>query len=285
MIVLECGGGWIAHWMDRLDEFLESYGWATPELSLTPTEYFQRQCWICFDPGETHRAGAAGRSPARTASSWASDFPHSDAKYPGRRRRAARVHRGHGSRRARAACSAATRCDDVRARGRAGAVVSADLDLLVRGGTVVDGTGAPARTADVAVARRPGRRDRSGRRRPARTEVDRRRRAARHARLRRHPHALRRAAALGPDRVARVVARRHDAADRQLRLHARAEQARRPRVAAAHARPRRGHVGRRARGRRHVPRRHARRLPRRSRRPARRERRRQRRALRGAPRT
>ena len=28
VVVLECGGGWIAHWMDRLDEFLESYGWA-----------------------------------------------------------------------------------------------------------------------------------------------------------------------------------------------------------------------------------------------------------------
>ena len=25
--ILECGGGWIAHWMDRLDEFTESYGW------------------------------------------------------------------------------------------------------------------------------------------------------------------------------------------------------------------------------------------------------------------
>src|SRR5262249_30614287 len=25
--VLECGGGWIGHWMDRMNEFLESYRW------------------------------------------------------------------------------------------------------------------------------------------------------------------------------------------------------------------------------------------------------------------
>jgi predicted TIM-barrel fold metal-dependent hydrolase len=82
VIVLECGGGWIAHWMDRLNEFEESYGWATAQLSLTPEEYFRRQCWISFDPGE--------RTPGRLASLvgadrmiWASDFPHSDAKYPG----------------------------------------------------------------------------------------------------------------------------------------------------------------------------------------------------------
>jgi predicted TIM-barrel fold metal-dependent hydrolase len=80
--VLECGGGWIAHWMDRLDEFLESYGWATPKLSLTPREYFKRQCGISFDPGEiTPKALAPIVGADRFV--WASDFPHSDAKYPG----------------------------------------------------------------------------------------------------------------------------------------------------------------------------------------------------------
>ena len=48
-----------------------------------------------------------------------------------------------------------------------------------------------------------------------------------HPRLRRHPHALRRAAALGPDVLPGVVARGHDAAHRQLRVHARAVRARR----------------------------------------------------------
>ena len=80
--ILECGGGWIAHWMDRLDEFLESYGWATGGLSLTPREYFQRQCWISFDPGEiTSKVLAPIVGADRFV--WASDFPHSDAQYPG----------------------------------------------------------------------------------------------------------------------------------------------------------------------------------------------------------
>jgi uncharacterized protein len=82
VIVLECGGGWIAHWMDRLNEFEESYGWATASLSLTPQEYFQRQCWISFDPGE-RTPGALAPLVGADRFIWASDFPHSDAKYPG----------------------------------------------------------------------------------------------------------------------------------------------------------------------------------------------------------
>jgi hypothetical protein len=68
--------------MDRLGEFLESYGWATPSLSLTPKEYFQRQCWISFDPGET-TAPVLWPLYGADRAIWASDFPHSDAKYPG----------------------------------------------------------------------------------------------------------------------------------------------------------------------------------------------------------
>ena len=80
--VLECGGGWIAHWMDRMDEFLEAYGWATAKLSLTPSEYFRRQCVISFDPGE-HTMSSMARLAGGDHLIWASDFPHSDAKYPG----------------------------------------------------------------------------------------------------------------------------------------------------------------------------------------------------------
>ena len=66
--VLECGGGWIAHWMDRMDEFLDSYSWAAAKMSLAPSEYFRRQCVMSFDPGE-HTMGAMAASRAPTTSS------------------------------------------------------------------------------------------------------------------------------------------------------------------------------------------------------------------------
>jgi predicted TIM-barrel fold metal-dependent hydrolase len=83
VLVLECGGGWIAHWMDRFDEFLPAYDWALPApLSLTPSEYFRRNCVISFDPGE-RTMGAMADLAGEDNLIWASDFPHSDAQYPG----------------------------------------------------------------------------------------------------------------------------------------------------------------------------------------------------------
>ena len=83
VLVLECGGGWIAHWMDRLDEFLEAYDWALDApLSLAPSDYFRRQCLISFDPGERTMDAMADLAGEDNLF-WASDFPHSDAKYPG----------------------------------------------------------------------------------------------------------------------------------------------------------------------------------------------------------
>ena len=82
VVVLESGGGWIAHWMDRLNEFEESYSWAAAPMSLTPEEYFKRQCWISFDPGE-RTPGPLAPLVGVARYIWASDFPHNDAKYPG----------------------------------------------------------------------------------------------------------------------------------------------------------------------------------------------------------
>ncbi|MGH7894997.1 MAG: amidohydrolase family protein, partial [Candidatus Binatia bacterium] len=72
----------VAHWMDRLDEFTESYGWQLLGLSLKPSEYFRRQCYVSFDPGE-HTMGLLAGRIGEDSMIWASDFPHSDAKYPG----------------------------------------------------------------------------------------------------------------------------------------------------------------------------------------------------------
>ena len=80
--ILECGGGWIAHWMDRLDEFTGAYGWQLRHLSLKPSEYFLRQGFVSFDPGE-HTMAAMTAFIGTDTMIWASDFPHSDARYPG----------------------------------------------------------------------------------------------------------------------------------------------------------------------------------------------------------
>ena len=113
-------------------------------------------------------------------------------------------------------------------------------DFVIRGGTVVDGTGAPRRVADVAITdgviseigeRLDGTGARSGRPR-------------RQPRLRRHPHALRRAGVLGPGAVTVVLARRDECGRRQLWLLDRARAARAPRTPRAHAATCRGHVAR-----------------------------------------
>ena len=50
-------------------------------MKLTPTQYFQRQGWISFDPEEATLAlTAKWIGPDRVI--WGSDFPHPDAFYP-----------------------------------------------------------------------------------------------------------------------------------------------------------------------------------------------------------
>lgn len=75
--ILETGGGWIAHWLERLDgkyRLLRAY---TP-LSLKPSEYFQRQCWISVEPDE-ETTPMMMELLGEDRFIWASDYPHVDA--------------------------------------------------------------------------------------------------------------------------------------------------------------------------------------------------------------
>ncbi len=84
VVFLESNGGWIVPWLERLDHHARIFSWDVPGLSMLPSEYFRRQCWISFDPDETTLAFTAG-SPLCGAERiiWASDYPHPDAKFPG----------------------------------------------------------------------------------------------------------------------------------------------------------------------------------------------------------
>ncbi|HZP27527.1 MAG TPA: amidohydrolase family protein, partial [Acidimicrobiia bacterium] len=71
-------------WLERLDHHCRKFQWEVQNLSMLPSEYFRRQCWISFDPDETMLAFTA-QSPLCGADRiiWASDYPHPDAKFPG----------------------------------------------------------------------------------------------------------------------------------------------------------------------------------------------------------
>src|SRR5262245_30316714 len=83
-IMLEANGGWLVPWLERLDHHCRKYQWEVENLTMLPSEYFRRQCWISFDPDEAMLAMTA-RSPLVGADRiiWASDYPHPDAKFPG----------------------------------------------------------------------------------------------------------------------------------------------------------------------------------------------------------
>jgi predicted TIM-barrel fold metal-dependent hydrolase len=77
VLLLETGGGWIAHFLERLDAKYKHLGWKT-DMKQKPSDYFRRQCWISFDPDETTLPAMVERCGAERFM-WASDFPHFDA--------------------------------------------------------------------------------------------------------------------------------------------------------------------------------------------------------------
>src|ERR1700720_1332844 len=79
---LESGGGWIAPWLDRMDRHFDDQGFNDSGLSMRPSELFQRNCWISFEPVEGCLGVLADYiGPHKIL--WATDYPHPDGFFPG----------------------------------------------------------------------------------------------------------------------------------------------------------------------------------------------------------
>lgn len=78
-VILEAGSGWIAHWLERLDnKYKVSKSFAG--IKEKPSTYFQRQCWISVEPDE-ETTEAMVELLGEDKFVWASDFPHADAEF------------------------------------------------------------------------------------------------------------------------------------------------------------------------------------------------------------
>jgi len=79
---LESGGGWIAPWLDRMDRHFDDQGFNDSGLTMRPSELFQRNCWISFEPVEGSLSVLADYiGPHKIL--WATDYPHPDGFFPG----------------------------------------------------------------------------------------------------------------------------------------------------------------------------------------------------------
>jgi predicted TIM-barrel fold metal-dependent hydrolase len=78
---LECGAGWLPYWMWRMDEHVEEEHVDFGSLSLMPSEYVARQCFVSIDSDE-HTGIAALDTLHDAHVVWGSDYPHHDAKFP-----------------------------------------------------------------------------------------------------------------------------------------------------------------------------------------------------------
>lgn len=81
-VFLEAGGGWAPYWLWRLDEQVRGFGGFCPEMKLTPSEYFARQCWVSFEIDEPSLPALLPLLGEERVV-WGSDYPHHDATFPG----------------------------------------------------------------------------------------------------------------------------------------------------------------------------------------------------------
>ena len=74
-VFLESSGGWVPTQLERMDEQVKAFPLEKRWLSLLPSEYFRRQCFVSFEPEEWNLAACAEWLGTDRVI-WASDYPH-----------------------------------------------------------------------------------------------------------------------------------------------------------------------------------------------------------------
>lgn len=82
VVFLESGSAWAVHWLARMDEHYETWGYTLPSLQRKPSDVFRAQCFISTDP-EEDAVAATVEYVGEDCVVWASDYPHPDAIFPG----------------------------------------------------------------------------------------------------------------------------------------------------------------------------------------------------------
>jgi predicted TIM-barrel fold metal-dependent hydrolase len=78
---LETGAVWALSYVHRLDEHLETFGFDRAKLTMRPSEYFRRQCFVSVEEVEPALGVMAEAFPESVV--FASDYPHGDGIFPG----------------------------------------------------------------------------------------------------------------------------------------------------------------------------------------------------------
>jgi predicted TIM-barrel fold metal-dependent hydrolase len=78
--LLETGAAWVVPYLHRLDEHHEKFPFPV-ELSMPPSHYFRRQCFVSVEEPEPGLALVLDAFPESVV--FASDYPHGDCTFPG----------------------------------------------------------------------------------------------------------------------------------------------------------------------------------------------------------
>jgi predicted TIM-barrel fold metal-dependent hydrolase len=79
---LEAGAGYVPYWLERIDEHYEHYPKDSTPMTMSATEYFQRQCFVSCE-GEERELPHAIEVLGAERILWASDYHHFDSEFPG----------------------------------------------------------------------------------------------------------------------------------------------------------------------------------------------------------